>query len=147
MAMASQQVFTLEAANALLPRVRELMGVQMDRRKHIEERLTKLAERIGEVPEAISIEENDPADVRSIKEDLLVRVEEYQDTWRNLEEMGGVLKDARAGLVDFYGRVDGTLVWLCWKYGEDEITHYHSLDEGFSGRKAIGTTLRQRHLN
>jgi hypothetical protein len=145
--MPAPQIFTLEAANALLPRVRELVAVQMDRRKYIEERLAKLVERVGEVPEAISIEDDDPPDVSQMKQELLERVAEYQDNWRNLEEIGGVLKDARSGLVDFYGRVDGQLVWLCWKYGEDEITHYHGLDEGFSGRKTIGTSLRQRHLN
>ena len=61
--------------------------------------------------------------------------------------MGAVLKDPRTGLVDFYGQVDGKRVWLCWKYGEDAVTHYHGLDEGFSGRKAIEPAMRSRHLN
>jgi hypothetical protein len=33
--------------------------------------------------------------------------------------------------------VDGETVLLCWKLGEKRITHWHSTDEGFAGRKPI----------
>jgi hypothetical protein len=144
---ATPQVFTIEAVNALLPRLRELMQAQMDRRNEIEQRLQQLAKLLGEVPDTIQIEDSDAAEVRELKRDLIERVDRYQSGWREVEEMGAVLKDARAGLVDFYGQVDGKLVWLCWKYGEDAVTHYHGLQEGFSGRKPIESTMRLRHLN
>jgi hypothetical protein len=51
------------------------------------------------------------------------------------------------GLLDFYGRIEGRLVWLCWRYGEDKLDHYHELDSGFSGRRPIGNVARQRVLN
>jgi hypothetical protein len=38
-------------------------------------------------------------------------------------------------------------VWLCWKFGEAQIAHYHSLEEGFSGRKPIGASLKRSLLN
>ncbi|MGD0678603.1 MAG: DUF2203 domain-containing protein [Polyangiaceae bacterium] len=140
-------VFTLEEVNALVPRLNAHIGAQMSRRTDIEQRLARLSERIGGVPEAIRLEDTDPPDVHAMKEELLGRVEEYQTAWRQLEELGAVLKDARLGLLDFYGRVDGTLVWLCWKFGEDAVTHYHALDEGFAGRKPIQPMMRNRHLN
>ncbi len=143
----SPQVFTLEEANALVPRLSELVGVQLSRRADIERALEKLAARIGTLPDAITIDEGDPDEVRRMKLDIAARVEGYQRGWRELESMGAVLKDARLGLVDFYGEVDGRRVWLCWKYGETAVTHYHGLDEGFSGRKPIEATVRQRHLN
>jgi hypothetical protein len=93
------------------------------------------------------LSDRDPTPIRDLKRDLADRVERYQFAWREVEEMGAVLKDPRAGLVDFFGRVDGKLVWLCWKYGEDAVTHYHELDEGFAARKPIESTMRQRHLN
>jgi hypothetical protein len=144
---ATPPVFTIEAVNALLPRLRELMQAQMDRRSEIEDRLQQLAKLLGEVPDTIQLEDSDTAEVRELKGDLIERVDRYQSGWREVEEMGAVLKDARAGLVDFYGQVDGKLVWLCWKYGEDAVTHYHGLQEGFSGRKPIESTMRLRHLN
>jgi hypothetical protein len=119
----------------------------MGRRVEIEERLDRLAKLVGKVPSTISVDDTDPPQVRSLKQDLVQRVEGYQTAWREVEEMGAVLKDPKTGLVDFYGRVDGKLVWLCWRYGEDSVTHYHGLHEGFAGRKPIESTMRQRHLN
>ena len=140
-------VYTLEAVNALVPRLNLVVGEQLLRRSEIETRLKELAEELGAMPEALTIEANDTPHVRSLKGNLMSRVEEYERGWKALEEMGAVLKDPRIGLVDFYGRVDGKLVWLCWKYGEQEINHYHALDEGFSGRKAIAESVRARLLN
>jgi hypothetical protein len=140
-------VFTLEEVNSLLPRLKALMAAQMDRRSEIEGRLERLAGLLGTVPDTIEIEERDPSHVRDLKRELVERVETYQSSWREIEALGVVLKDARTGLVDFYGRVDGKAVWLCWKFGEEAVMHYHDLDEGFSARRPIEATLRQRHLN
>ena len=143
----SPPVFTLEAVNALLPRLRAFMDQQMARRSEIELRLEKLAKLLGTAPDNIQVDDGDPAPVRDLKQDLADHVTRYQSAWSELEEMGAVLKDPRTGLVDFYGQVDGKRVWLCWKYGEEAVTHYHGLHEGFSGRKAIEPAMRNRHLN
>jgi hypothetical protein len=140
-------VFTLEAVNALLPRLRSLMAQQMGRRSEIEQRLETLAKLLGALPDNIQVDDGDPPPVRDLKQDLVEHVRRYQSAWGELEDMGAVLKDPRTGLVDFYGQVDGERVWLCWKYGEDAVTHYHGLHEGFSGRKAIEPAMRSRHLN
>jgi hypothetical protein len=123
------------------------MHAQMQRRAAIEDKLQHLTKLVGRVTQTIEIEVGDSETVKSLKENLLARVAEYQAGWREVEAMGAVLKDPRTGLLDFYGRVDGKLVWLCWKYGEEAVTHYHGLDEGFAGRKPIESTMRQRHLN
>jgi hypothetical protein len=143
----SPPVLTLEAVNALVPRLNALMASQMDRRTEIESRLEELAKLLGAVPDSIEVEDRDPAPVRALKLELVERVEKYQSAWNEVEEMGAVLKDPRTGLVDFYGLMDGKLVWLCWKYGEDGVSHYHGLDEGFSGRRPIAASTRHRHLN
>ena len=140
-------VFTLEEVNALVPRLKSMVQAQMGRRSEIEDRLGRLAKLVGAVPETIALEERDPPHVRTVKRDLLERVERYHSAWQEVEDLGAVLKDPRTGLLDFYGQVDGKLVWLCWRYGEDSVTHYHGLDEGFSGRKPIEAIMRQRHLN
>jgi hypothetical protein len=140
-------VFTLEAVNALVPRLKALVAVQMERRVEIEERLRELEKLVGANGEIAPKTPGESARVQSLKRDLSERVESYESAWREVTEMGAVLKDARRGLVDFYGQVDGKLVWLCWCYGENAVTHYHSLDEGFAGRRPIEATMRQRHLN
>jgi hypothetical protein len=141
------RVFTLEEVNDLVPKLSVVVKRQLERRAEIEALLMKLGRELGDVPERIVLDPADPTDVRDLKRDLVRRIEEYRAGWREVEKMGAVLKDARAGLLDFYGTVEGKLVWLCWKYGEAEVGHYHALEEGFSGRKPIALSMRHRLLN
>jgi hypothetical protein len=142
------QFFTLEAANALVPQLRDIVGRQLARRSEIEERLKALASATGEVPTELTPPgPGDPPSVRALKRELLERIGTYQEGWAEVEELGAVLKDPRLGLVDFYGHVEGKAVWLCWRFGEEEIAHYHALDEGFSARKPIGASLKRSLLN
>jgi hypothetical protein len=145
--MPEPTVFTLEAVNSLVPRLRAIVEAQIERRVAIESRLERLAGMLGRVPDTLDSSPDDDAPVRELKGDIAARVDAYRSGWRAVEDLGAVIKDPREGLVDFYGRVDGKLVWLCWKYGEEKVTHYHGLDEGFAGRKPIEPTMRSRHLN
>lgn len=145
--MPSTHVFTLEAANALVPRLAELVGRQLSRRGEVEKLLKELSELVGDVPGEITILDTDEGPIRRIKIELIARIEEYQAGWKEVEATGAVLKDPRIGLLDFYGQVDGRFVWLCWKYGENEVTHYHALDEGYSGRKRIESSAKVRMMN
>ncbi|HVH43544.1 MAG TPA: DUF2203 domain-containing protein [Labilithrix sp.] len=141
------RVFTLEEVNDLVPSLSVAVKRQLERRSEIEGLLMRLGRELGDVPDRIVIEASDPADIRDLKRDLVRRIDEYRAGWKKIEEMGAVLKDARQGLLDFYGTVDGKLVWLCWKYGEAEVAHYHALEEGFSGRRPIAQSMRFRLLN
>ena len=63
-----------------------------------------------------------------------------RDVRQGLEQvqaLGGVPKDLGLGLVDFLHLRDGREVNLCWRYGEQKITHWHGLDEGYSSRKPL----------
>lgn len=143
----SRRHFTLEEASATLPRVRAIVAKQIERRGAIERQLARLAERTGTYPEAVAEAPDDPPEVRAIKQDLIARIQEYQAGWNELEDLGIVVKDPRVGLVDFYSRVEGRTVFLCWRYGEDAITHFHELDAGFNGRKPLAGSVRARLYN
>ena len=54
-----------------------------------------------------------------------------------IQAMGGTIKDLGMGLVDFPHLRAGQTVNLCWRLGEQRITHWHGLDEGFAGRKPL----------
>jgi hypothetical protein len=63
-----------------------------------------------------------------------------RDVGQGLEQvqaLGGVPKDLGLGLVDFLHLREGREVNLCWRYGEQKITHWHGLDEGYSSRKPL----------
>ena len=46
-------------------------------------------------------------------------------------------EDVDRGLIDFPALRDGNEVYLCWELGEDEITHWHELDDGYGGRTPL----------
>lgn len=82
--------------------------------------------------------------IRSIKEEMeklathqLQLIEAFQSAFKQLEGLGCLLKDLKAGLVDFYAARNEELVFLCWKLGEDSIQYWHTLESGFSGRRPL----------
>lgn len=55
-----------------------------------------------------------------------------------INESGVVIKGLDNGLIDFpYLRENGEEVYLCYLYGEDDINFWHSLDDGFAGRRSL----------
>jgi hypothetical protein len=64
---------------------------------------------------------------------------------RELDELGIEVKDYRKGLLDFYSRYDGRIVYLCWQSGEgDSLGYWHDLNAGFRGRQRITPVNRNR---
>jgi hypothetical protein len=55
----------------------------------------------------------------------------------SLQRDGIEVKDLQSGLVDFYGLVQGEVVFLCWRLGEAEVGFYHRLDGGYRSRRPI----------
>ena len=145
--MPDAPVFSLESVNALVPRLNVVIAEQWGRRDTIEAKLVRLTALLGILPSSLEPEPEDSDETRLLRAETKTLIEAYQGAWKELEAMGAVVKDPRRGLLDFYGRVEGKLVWLCWKYGETEVSHYHGLEEGFPGRKAIELTVKQRLLN
>jgi hypothetical protein len=55
----------------------------------------------------------------------------------HIQAAGVQVKDLDVGLLDFPARRGDETVLLCWRVGEPEIAFWHSLDEGFTGRKPL----------
>jgi hypothetical protein len=62
---------------------------------------------------------------------------EFERELEKLFAMGAQLKDLDSGLVDFYSRRGSDIVFLCWKEGESEISHWHGLEGGFRSRESL----------
>ena len=63
--------------------------------------------------------------------------QDYESASKRLADLEVMLKSIEVGLLDFYGVVEGRLVFLCWKRGEKSVEYFHHLDEGFQGRLPI----------
>ena len=116
------RTWTVETANAALPRVREVL-----------ERIRELVAEARQEREgaAEQVEGNGHAPAVQAGRGLRAAVEELTD-------QGIVLRDVDAGLVDFPARLaDGREYLLCWVLGEPEVAFWHWPDAGFAGRRPL----------
>lgn len=135
--MSSHREFSLEEANALVPTLHRLVSPLMVLRHEIEDALRALHRMLGGLPRELAPRDDDADDVRAAKQHVLDLLGRFETGWNEVSGLGCVVKDPEVGLVDFLGSVDGRSVWLCWKFGEEAVSHYHALDEGFADRRAI----------
>jgi hypothetical protein len=120
--MASAKTWTVEEANAALPRVRALL-----------ERMRALVAASARATEAAEDRAAGNGQTPATRPDgeLVAAVE-------SLDEDGIVLRDLRTGLVDFPARLpDGREYLLCWVLGEPEVAWWHWPDTGFAGRRPL----------
>lgn len=127
--------FTVEEANAALVEVRPLVEHMVERRRaHVEalERQEELEGHIrgngGGIPPAELAES--AAEVERLERELARAVDELVD-------LGVQVKDLDEGLVDFPARRGDRTVLLCWKLGEDDIGYWHTVEDGFAGRRPL----------
>ena len=78
-----------------------------------------------------------PGEVRAAAEDVAQEADGIAECVRLLDDAGVQVKDLDEGLLDFPAQKDGEDVLLCWKVGEPEVAYWHSLEEGFAGRKPL----------
>jgi len=132
------KIWTLAEANAALPDVRALLLVV---RRHLgavrdaEAQLRDLRTVWGE--QVLSITCPDHAEFLRHVEAFQHARDHYLTACDRFADQGIELKDPDTGLVDFHGLLGTREVLLCWRDGEAAVTHYHELDAGFAGRKAI----------
>ena len=129
----------LESTAKVLPEVKELM-----------EKLMSL-HRTLEIIDGIEVDnEDDDVQLEMTETELNIEFHRnmliYHTLLRKLVALGAYVKDLDMGIVDFYSKHDNRDILLCWMYGEDEIAHYHEVDDEFSLRKPIAN-LRSESNN
>ena len=77
------------------------------------------------------------AELVAAQHDVEAHAHRIDDCLGELQRIGCVFKGFDDGLVDFYALRDDRLVFLCWRYGEERITHWHDLDAGAAGRQPL----------
>ncbi len=132
----SDRTFTLEEAQTLLPVLESLLRAAIDSRKLVESVDAELQETAQKVFLAggMSLNIMHLARRKAEREKASQRI---KDALAEIDAMGVQVKDLDIGLLDFPCEVDGSIVLLCWKLGEKDITHWHGVSEGFAGRKPI----------
>jgi hypothetical protein len=70
---------------------------------------------------------------------LLYDFERFDQLVHQILNMGIEIKDINTGLIDFPALRNDRTVYLCWRYGEEDIQFWHEIDDGFAGRQPIET--------
>lgn len=124
----SVRYFTIEEANALLPTLKPLMAELLERRA----RSAQKGQWVADALHQPHVDVGGP-----ILSELAGEFVIIERLLHKIRDTGCVVKSLEGGLVDFLAKIDGRDVYLCWRYGEESVTHYHELHTGFRGRQSL----------
>lgn len=120
--------FTVDEANTALITIRPMMDEIQSIRLHVLERQ----------PEVWPVLQKAAGNGGSREASLLaLNFERLDALVHQIMDMGVILKDINAGLLDFPALREAHEVYLCWLYGEEDIEFWHDVDAGFAGRTPI----------
>ncbi len=131
-----QKLFTVESANASLPLVRAIARDLSELSRDVLERRDRLAQLMAG-HDARSTKSPYHEELVQQQADLKIDAERIDEYVEELRALGVEPKNGVDGLMDFPARMDGRIVYLCWKLGEAEVLHWHELDAGFAGRQPM----------
>jgi hypothetical protein len=125
------KLFSVEEANALIPKVRRnLLELQAAHKAIVSLQPDARRAALGAEHGGGGMSQG----VRYIR--LLERISKGAN---KLDELGIQIKDYGRGLIDFPSMRAGKVVLLCWQLGEsDEISWWHEVEAGFAGRQPLG---------
>ncbi|MDF1700837.1 MAG: DUF2203 domain-containing protein [Planctomycetota bacterium] len=131
------KIFTPDEANRMLPLVAriadDIVATYADVNRALqafEDEKTRAEDDESRLPE-----------LRRRDEEVANVLDRFQRLIEEIEALGGTVKDYERGLIDFYGEVEGDIVYLCWQRGETHIRSWHGLDEGFGRRRPLPQTV------
>ena len=124
--------YDIDAANTRLAELRPLLErLKADRGAVAEAQaeLVRFSQTNGDPRHSAGVQERQ-ARVREL-------VRRMRHAVGQIEGWDVTLRDIESGLVDFPALASGRPIWLCWRFGEDEIAWWHEQGSGFEGRKPL----------
>jgi hypothetical protein len=131
------KIFSVEEANRLIPYLEQTLST-------LGQSAREIAALQSEVQVLAAIESSgatsknlDVRDLREKEAQCARMLEEFRAALHEFASRGCILRDLDLGLVDFYTMTRDRVVCLCWRVGEAAIGHWHTTDQGFSGRRPL----------
>ena len=122
-------LFTVDQANTILPKVKKRFDEILFCKNNvidIQEELQNLSDSNCSFEKFITK-----------KQELNHAVTSLYSMIQKLVDMGVLIKSVDEGLLDFPSIRYDEEIWLCWKFGENQVKFWHGKEEGFMGRKPI----------
>ena len=138
------KTFSLEEAQTLVPVLESLMKNAMEAKQTAE----SIAEELQQLSQRIFMNGGTLVRIAEVAKQRAQHdksVQQVKDTLAEIDSIGVQVKDLDTGLLDFPCRLGEEVVLLCWKMGEQEIQHWHTMDSGFSSRQAVDERFRRPH--
>ena len=126
------RLFTVAEARSLLPTLRPLIEQVFQSLEVMRSKSEVLIRKEGLSPDSPDLQKKLKADDGVAN--VIRRVEELVE---RINDLGCVCKGVEQGLVDFPCQLGDEVVFLCWQYGEEDVSHWHSIRDGFPGRRPL----------
>jgi hypothetical protein len=138
-----KRYFTLAEANAQVPELRALFSGVLQLRAQLKTLYQDLDD-LGFAPAGRDDDDDDDDDMDEVPPDVLRNrtvfygmAQILREQIESILDLGCVIKDIESGLVDWPAWHDDREIWLCWRYGENAVEHWHELRSGVAGRRSV----------
>ena len=137
------KTFTLDEAQSLLPLMESLLKRAIEGKQAAQQVETRLAELGRRIYLAGGMRVN-VAEAGRMRTEIDGHLQRVKESIAEIDAIGVQVKDVDTGLLDFPCRVDDQVVLLCWRMGEAAIEHWHTVEDGFKGRRPLDDRFRRR---
>lgn len=123
-----ERIFTLGEANSLIPQLEDHLTA-VKRGKAV---LLRVKDEIKKASAKAHLDGGSYAGPHYI-----CALQQISENLQAVHEMGILVKDVDMGLCDFPAMLEGRVVFLCWKLGEQDVRWWHEVHSGYLGRQPI----------
>jgi hypothetical protein len=121
----TERRYSLEEAEATLPELRERL-----------ERIQRARQEV--LRSSVAIKQHVASDGGGFaRPEYWEALETLRTNVTELLERDIILRDPETGLIDFPSEREGRRILLCWRLGEDHVSHWHEPEAGFAGRRKL----------
>ena len=122
------RLFTVEEANTLIPKLKELLDDLAVHRDALREKAPHLEPILQAASANGGGREGSEYGVEAYRLYLAIA---------HIREFGVILKDLDMGLLDFPHEREGRVVFLCWHPPEEQVEYWHEIEAGYAGRQPL----------
>ena len=144
------KVISIQEANRMLPLLRRIVVDIMSHWEQIISKRTELECLEKDLAPAAAGREQSQERIQAVSElkaDLNYLIDKINNYIREVEELGCFVEEFRRGIINFPSLFHGRKVFLCWRPDEQDVEHWHELDETFKDRvriRDVGEFLHQK---
>ena len=126
------RVFTVEEANRSIDELRKMLRALRGLLRSVEKMESRLQLLELICNRSVTSNNSDLKEYLALKLQYHAHISEFEHSLSHMKSQGYLLQDLVQGVVHFIAKRGPEHVLLCWKEGEKDVSHWHSVkDDGF----------------